>query len=75
LVDMVVGYKGVVFLDKLGRPAFPQLAQIKKKGPPCPENLDKKRRIFERIIDELGPKKRFQDFPFEISLILRTMIS
>jgi hypothetical protein len=72
---MGVGDKGVGNLEKLGRPAVPQLAHIKKKGPPFPENLDKKRRIFDRVIDELGPKKRFQDFPFEISLILRTMTS
>ena len=65
VVDMGVGDKGVGNLEKLGRPAVSQLPHIKEQGPPFPENLDEKRRVLERIVDELGLKKRFQGSGFQ----------
>jgi hypothetical protein len=57
---MGVGDKGMGNLEKLGRPAFPQLPHIKEQGPPFPENFDVKPWILKNAIEKLSLEKRFQ---------------
>jgi hypothetical protein len=58
MIDMGMRNKGMGHFEKFGRPPMSQFAQIKKQSPALPENFNEKPRVIERMINELGMKKR-----------------